>query len=162
MAAVPRFDQTSALSRAPYVAVAELTGTAAQGRILLAAPITQAEIERHFADQIETADEIFVRSWRDGVAGAAQEDLARDHAVGGAIGAKTLGGNRPRAGDGLISPALINCRASKPSKQWRDRVTFLRAAEAEASQNPWPDLSDAALARSARHGWCLSSTTSPR
>ena len=51
-------DQTSALARAPYIAVAELTGTAANGRILLAAPITQAEIELRFADQIETADEI--------------------------------------------------------------------------------------------------------
>ncbi len=51
-------DQTSALARAPYIAVAELTGTAAQGRILLAAPIAQADIESHFADQIETADEI--------------------------------------------------------------------------------------------------------
>src|SRR6202022_2358424 len=51
-------DQASALARAPYIAVAELTGTAAQGRILLAAPITQGEIEQHFADQIETADEI--------------------------------------------------------------------------------------------------------
>jgi len=51
-------DQASALARAPYIAVAELTGTAANGRILLAAPIAQAEIERHFADQIETADEI--------------------------------------------------------------------------------------------------------
>ena len=38
-------EQTSALARAPYIAVAELTGTAASGRILLAAPITQAEIE---------------------------------------------------------------------------------------------------------------------
>src|SRR6202048_2765770 len=51
-------EQTSALARTPYIAVAELTGTAANGRILLAAPITQAEIEQHFADQIETADEI--------------------------------------------------------------------------------------------------------
>ena len=51
-------DQTSALARAPYIAVAELTGTAAQGRILLAAPITQADIELRFADQIEIADEI--------------------------------------------------------------------------------------------------------
>jgi ATP-dependent helicase HrpB len=51
-------DQTSALARAPYIAVAELTGTAAQGRILLAAPIAQAEIELRFADQIESADEI--------------------------------------------------------------------------------------------------------
>ena len=51
-------DQTSALARAPYIAVAELTGTAAQGRILLAAPIEHADIEQYFADQIEIADEI--------------------------------------------------------------------------------------------------------
>ena len=51
-------DQTSSLARAPYIAVAELTGTAAQGRILLAAPIAQEDIEAHFADQIETTDEI--------------------------------------------------------------------------------------------------------
>ncbi|MDH8014118.1 hypothetical protein QIH10_28660, partial [Klebsiella pneumoniae] len=37
---------------------AELTGTAANGRILLAAPITQAEIEAQFTDHIQTADEI--------------------------------------------------------------------------------------------------------
>src|SRR5207302_2264964 len=51
-------EQTSALARAPYVAVAELTGTAASGRILLAAPITAGEIERHFAAEIETADDV--------------------------------------------------------------------------------------------------------
>ena len=52
-------DRASALARTPYIAVAELTGTAANGRILLAAPITQAEMEIHrFADHIETADEI--------------------------------------------------------------------------------------------------------
>src|SRR6267143_109944 len=51
-------DQTSALARAPYIAVAELTGTAAQGRILLAAPIAQADIEARFADQIEDTEEI--------------------------------------------------------------------------------------------------------
>src|SRR3954466_6122955 len=41
-------DQASALARAPYISVAELTGSAAQGRILLAAPLTQEEIERYF------------------------------------------------------------------------------------------------------------------
>src|SRR6202022_502535 len=51
-------DQTSALARAPFIAVAELTGTAANGRILLAAPITQADIELRFADQIESAHEV--------------------------------------------------------------------------------------------------------
>src|SRR4029078_7912592 len=51
-------EQTSSLARAPYIAIAELTGTAAQGRILLAAPITQEEIELRFADQIENTEEI--------------------------------------------------------------------------------------------------------
>src|SRR5262249_14367097 len=51
-------EQTSALARAPYVAVGELTGTAASGRILLAAPISQEEIESQFADHIESSDEI--------------------------------------------------------------------------------------------------------
>ena len=51
-------EQTSSLARAPYIAVAELTGTAAQGRILLAAPIAQDDIEQRFADQIENSEEI--------------------------------------------------------------------------------------------------------
>jgi ATP-dependent helicase HrpB len=51
-------EQTSSLARAPYIAVGELTGTAAAGRILLAAPITLEEIEAQFADHIEAADEI--------------------------------------------------------------------------------------------------------
>ena len=54
-------EQTSSLARAPYIAVAELTGTAAQGRILLAAPIAQADIEQRFADQIENSGRNFVR-----------------------------------------------------------------------------------------------------
>ena len=39
---------------------------------------------------------------------------------------------------------------SKPLKQWRDRVRFLRAAEGE----PWSDLSDDALAAQ-REAWLL-------
>ena len=38
-------DPASALAREPFLAVAEIAGTAAQGRILLAAPIALAEIE---------------------------------------------------------------------------------------------------------------------
>src|SRR5258707_14760993 len=51
-------DQTSALARSPYLAVAELTGTAAQGRILLAAPIALSEIEQRFAHEIVDADDV--------------------------------------------------------------------------------------------------------
>ena len=51
-------DPASPLAREPFLAVAELAGTAAQGRILSAAPITLAEIEARFADRIEAREEI--------------------------------------------------------------------------------------------------------
>src|SRR5262249_22150046 len=51
-------DPASALSREPFLVVAELAGTAAQGRVLLAAAISLAEIESHFADHIETREDI--------------------------------------------------------------------------------------------------------
>ena len=86
-------EQTSSLARAPYIAVGELTGTAASGRILLAAPITQDEIEHHFADQIESTGRDFVRPRRDGAARAPQADAACDHAVGSADGAVAVSGD---------------------------------------------------------------------
>ena len=139
-------DRTSALSRAPYVAVAELTGTAAQGRILLAAPITQAEIERHFAGQIETADEI---SFDRGAMALRARRKKTLHAITLSEAPLALQPSAETArvlADGLISVGLDKLPWSKASKQWRDRVMFLRKAEGEASQNPWPDLSDGALA----------------
>ena len=43
-------DQASPLAREPFIAVAELTGSAGNARIVLAAPITLEEIEQRFAD----------------------------------------------------------------------------------------------------------------
>jgi ATP-dependent helicase HrpB len=52
--------------------------------------------------------------------------------------------------DGLIASSLEKLPWSKPLKQWRDRVMFLRAAEGES----WPDLSDGALAAQ-REAWLV-------
>jgi len=134
-------DQASALARAPYIAVAELTGAAASGRILLAAPITQAEIEQHFAGQIETADEILFD--RSAMALRARRKRTL-HAITLSETPLALQPSMETArvlADGLIASGLDRLPWSKPSKQWRDRVMFLRAAEGE----PWPDLSDDAL-----------------
>jgi ATP-dependent helicase HrpB len=147
-------DQTSALSRASYIAVAELTGTAAQGRILLAAPITQAEIELHFADQIETADEI---SFDRGAMALRARRRKALHAITLSEAPLALLPSAETArvlADGLISVGLDKLPWSKSSKQWRDRVMFLRKAEGDASQNPWPDLSDGALAAQ-REAWLV-------
>jgi ATP-dependent helicase HrpB len=145
-------EQTSALARAPYIAVAELTGTAAQGRILLAAPIAQGEIELHFGDQIETIDEISFD--RNALALRARRKKTL-HAITLSEAPMAL---QPAAetarvlADGLIAAGLDKLPWSKPLKQWRDRVMFLRAAEAETPQNSWPDLSDDALAAQ-REAW---------
>jgi ATP-dependent helicase HrpB len=147
-------DQTSALARAPYLAVAELTGTAANGRILLAAPITQAEIELHFGDQIETVDEISFD--RNALALRARRKKTL-HAITLSQAPLTLqpsGETARLLADGLIAAGLDKLPWSNSSKQWRDRVMFLRAAEGETLQHSWPDLSDDALAAQ-RETWLV-------
>jgi ATP-dependent helicase HrpB len=143
-------DQTSALARAPYIAVAELTGTAAQGRILLAAPITQSEIEEHFAEQIEAADEVMFDRGAMALRARRKKTL---HAITLSEAPLTLKPSAETAqvlADGLIASGLDKLPWSKPLRQWRDRVMFLRKAEGE----PWPDLSDDALAAQ-NEAWLL-------
>ena len=147
-------DQASALARAPYIAVAELTGTAAQGRILLAAPITQDDIELRFADQIEIADEIsFDRS---ALALRARRKKTL-HAIKLSETPLVLQPSAETArvlADGLIASGFDRLPWSKSAKQWRDRAMFLRKAEGEAPQNSWPDLSDDSL-MAQREAWLV-------
>jgi ATP-dependent helicase HrpB len=135
-------DQASALARAPTIAVAELTGTAASGRILLAAPIAQAELELRFAGHIESADEITF----DRVSMALRARRKRTlHAITLSEAPLTVTPSAETArvlADGLIAAGLDKLPWSKPLKQWRGRVMFLRKAEGD----DWPDLSDDALA----------------
>ena len=143
-------DQASALARAPYIAVAELTGTAASGRILLAAPIAQSDIEMRFADQIESADEITFD--RNAMALRARRKRTL-HAITLSEAPLTLSPSAETAqvlADGLIATGLDRLPWSKPLQQWRGRVMFLRKAEGE----PWPDLSDDALAAQ-RGAWLV-------
>ncbi len=143
-------EQTSALARTPYIAVAELTGTAANGRILLAAPITQEEVEQRFADQIESTEEVSFD--RNAMALRARRKRAL-HAITLSEAPMTLLPSAETArvfADGLIAAGLDQLPWSKSLKQWRDRVMFLRKAEGEA----WPDLSDDALAIS-RETWLV-------
>ncbi|MEH2611940.1 ATP-dependent helicase HrpB [Bradyrhizobium sp. AZCC 1693] len=135
-------EQTSSLARAPYIAVAELTGTAAQGRILLAAPIAQEDIETRFADQIENTEEI---SFDRGAMALRARRKRTLHAITLSETPIALSPSAETArifAAGLIAAGLDKLPWSKSLKQWRDRVTFLRKVEGES----WPDLSDVALA----------------
>ena len=143
-------DLTSALARAPYIAVAELTGVAANGRILLAAPITQEAIETRFAPHIESTNEVTFD--RNALALRARR-RKKLHAITLSEQPLTITPSADTAevlADGLVAAGLDRLPWSKALKQWRDRVMFLRAA----SLDEWPDLSDAALA-AARAEWLV-------
>ena len=143
-------EQTSALAKSPYIAVAELTGTAANGRILLAAPITQTEIEQQFADHIQSDDEITFDRSAMALRARRRKKL---HAI--TLSEQTLQVSPSMEtarvlADGLVAAGLERLPWSKALRQWRDRVMFLRAASPE----DWPDLSDDALAET-RADWLV-------
>lgn len=135
-------EQTSSLARAPYIAVGELTGTAAQGRILLAASITQVDIELRFAAQIENTEEV---SFDRGAMALRARRKKTLHAITLSEAPIALSPSAETArvfAAGLVGAGLDKLPWSKSLQQWRDRVMFLRKAEGDS----WPDLSDAALA----------------
>ncbi|GGI32869.1 ATP-dependent helicase HrpB [Bradyrhizobium guangdongense] len=134
-------EQSSSLARAPYIAIGEMTGTAASGRILLAAQIAEDDIERHFAEHIESADEI---SFDRGAMALRARRKRMLHAITLSDATLPVSPSEDTArifADGLIAAGLDRLPWSKAAKQWRDRVMFLRKAEGES----WPDLSDSEL-----------------
>ncbi len=143
-------EQTSSLARVPYIAVGELTGTAASGRILLAAPLAIEDIERHFAAQIEAKDEV---SFDLNAMALRARRRRRLHAIVMADAPVALTPSEETArifGEGICAAGLDRLPWSKAAKQWRDRVTFLRKAEGDS----WPDLSDAGLS-ARRDDWLV-------
>ncbi len=157
-----RLDAASPLAREPFLAVAEIAGTAAQGRILLAAPSSLAEIEAGQAKRIETRAEMVFDA---ATASLRARRLRR-------LGALTLN-EQPMAivpdedsarllAQGIARLGIDRLPWTKALRQWRDRVMFLRRAEGQQadSDNEWPDLSDAALA--AANDWLVGLVSAKR
>ncbi len=130
-------DPAAALARAPYLAVAELTGTADEARILLAAELTDAELEAEFGDAITQS----VETSFDAAAGALRARQVRR--LGGLVLAE-----RPASVKAGPETALALALAARDKglerlgwsdhqRQWLDRVRFLHARLPET----WPDIS---------------------
>jgi ATP-dependent helicase HrpB len=136
-------DAASSLAREPFLAVAELTGTAAASRIVLAAPISLEEIEARFADRIEDRDAVTFdagsaslrarRTWRLGALTLAEQVKP---VVADADTARLLA-------TGIVALGIGKLPWSKGQLQLRNRISFLRRSEGDE----WPDLSDGALAQ---------------
>jgi len=140
-----RFGEPQALSKAEFIVAAELDGAEREARIFLAAPLRLEDLEKHFAAQILDHAEIF---WDD-----------REHAIRARrerrLGALLLESADMRNPDpqamqdaalaGLRQLGIAGLPWTSELRQWRARVMLMHQY-AVASPDPWPDLSDTALA----------------
>jgi ATP-dependent RNA helicase HrpB len=152
-----RLDAGSPLAREPFLAVAEIAGTAAQGRIVLAAALELAEIEADQARRIETREEIVFDS---ATASLRARRLRRLGALSLVEQPMTVVPNEESArllAQGIVRLGIDRLPWSKALRQWRDRVIFLRAAGLGSGGEEWPDLSDAALAQDS--DWLVAAIT---
>jgi ATP-dependent helicase HrpB len=138
-------DPVSPLAREPFLAVAELAGSAAQGRILSAASITLSEIETRFADHIEIREETSFDSETGALRGRKMRRLGAIVLGDRAVPVSPNDETAKLLAEKIASLGIDRLPWTKPLAQWRDRVMFLRVSDRES----WPDLSDAALAETA-------------
>jgi ATP-dependent helicase HrpB len=152
-----RLDAGSPLAREPFLAVAEIAGTAAQGRIVLAAALELAEIEADQARRIETREEIVFDS---ATASLRARRLRRLGALSLVEQPMTVAPNEESArllAQGIVRLGIDRLPWSTALRQWRDRVIFLRGAGLGSGGQEWPDLSDAALTQDS--DWLVAATT---
>lgn len=134
-------DAADALARKPFLVVAEMQGSAAATRIVLAAEIGEDEILRIASHRIATRDEL---------AFDAESAAVRARRVRRLDAIELASEPRPASSgpetEEVLAAGLTTLGAgrlpwSKAQLQLRDRVNFLRAAGGA----DWPDLSDSAL-----------------
>ncbi|MBG8552840.1 ATP-dependent helicase HrpB [Hymenobacter guriensis] len=124
-----------------FFAVAALEGLAAQPRAGLAAPLSRAELEEYFTQQIETRDEV---RWDETLGRVTARRLRR-------LGALVLSdAHLPNPDPDAISAALLEALQAggtarlpwpETAVRLRERLGFLHQLQPES----WPDVSDAAL-----------------
>lgn len=137
-------DLASSLAREPFLAVAEVGGSAAQGRILLAAPISLAEIEARSADRIMASDEVTFDEASASLRARRTRKLGALTLAEQSLRVKPDDGTARVLAEGIARLGIDRLPWTKSLLQWRDRVMFLRHAEG----GEWPDVSDAGLAAS--------------
>ena len=141
------FAEPQALSKSEFLVAAELDGAEREARIFLAAPLRLADLEEHFPAQMLEHAEIV---WDD------REQLIRARRER-RLGALVLESAEIRNPDpeamqqaaltGLRQLGLAILPWTQELRQWQARVMLMRQY-AVPTPEPWPDLSDAALAAS--------------
>ncbi len=138
-------DATHPLARSPFLVAAELSGSAASTRILLAVAADEADILAAAGQRICETDEV---EFDPGAAALRVRRVRRLDAILLASEPRAVTASEETArllADGIAKLGLSGLPWSKAQIQLRHRVSFLRAAEGDE----WPDLSDEALGKTA-------------
>ncbi len=133
--------ETERLAGSQMLVIADLTGRAAQARILAAAEITRGDVEAELPGAIKTGEQTYfdlpsrqVRARKATRLGAIVFEETPLPRPSGAATAKALA-------DGIRQLGLTTLPFSKEAAQLRERIGFLYRTIGE----PWPDMSDEAL-----------------
>lgn len=135
-------DETEALAATPFLVVTELTGSAQNGRIRGAAPLTREEVEATFAAHIVTET---VTAFDPKARAVRARRIRRLGAL--RLEETPVAVSDPEAAatalaEGIAGLGISILPFSRDQLTTRDRATLLRKLLGE----DWPDLSDAALA----------------
>jgi ATP-dependent helicase HrpB len=137
-----KLELTSALSREEYLAVAEIAGAAQEGRILLAAKISEAEITARFPDKIRQTEEAVFDPKVRAVRGRAARKYMSLVLSERPLKVEASDGTAKALAVGIASLGIDQLPFTAATERWLERLRFLRAAEG----NEWPDVSPQALA----------------
>jgi ATP-dependent helicase HrpB len=136
----------TALARSEFVVAARIDAGDREARIELAAPLARELLERHFADGIETHEEVAWEPRQEAV--VARRVRRLDQLV---LDERSLGreaGEPARAAmlDGVRALGLQCLPWTRELEQWRARIALLRSlAGSDDEVAQWPDISDASL-----------------
>lgn len=138
-----RLDQAERLSRAPYIVVADMTGSAGHGLVRSALAIDRETMENVLASRIETMETM---AFDPGTRAVRARRLTRLGALVLDEAPVAISDERQAArllAQGIAGSGIGKLPWSREQRALRDRASFLHAALGD----DWPDLSDAALAR---------------
>ena len=140
-----QLDPALPLAREPYLVVADLSGSAAQSRILLATPLSLGEIEAGFAARLVEEDTIEFDPTRAGLRARRRRRLGAIVLSEQPTRVVATAENAQLLARGLMTLGLKRLPFTAALTQWCHRVRFMRRLEGAG----WPDLSETALSATA-------------
>ncbi len=136
-----KLDASHSFAKEKYLAVAEITGRAGEGRILLAAKISEQDIEKEFASHIEDATDFAFDEQSASLRARKVRRLGAINLSEKPLPVETGQESAEALAEGIARIGLERLPWSQHQKQLLERVRYLREQNGDASNNPWPDLS---------------------